>query len=104
VAAVERLGVDAVQVAHASGQVGFGRGDDEVVVVGQQAVGVAAPMPAPDRVAKQVEEAAAVVVVEEDRRAGVAAGGDVVEGVVEFEAERASHAAWLRPVVLERKT
>ena len=41
VAAVEALGVDAVQLAHADGQVAVRRLDHQVVMVAHQAVGMA---------------------------------------------------------------
>jgi hypothetical protein len=54
VAAVETLGVRAVQELHAGGEVGAGGIDDEVVMGVHEAIGVAAPAVALDRLAEQL--------------------------------------------------
>ena len=42
------LSIDAVQLAHANGQIGVGRFDHEVVMVIHEAVGMADPVPKKD--------------------------------------------------------
>lgn len=81
---VERLGVDAVQVAHAGGEVSLRRFDEKMVVVAHQAVGVAEPVEALDGLAKDGEEYLAVTVVSEDICTCVATGGNVVDSAGEF--------------------
>jgi hypothetical protein len=64
VALVEALGVDAVQSLHPVGEVGAAALEDEVVVGAHQAVGVAGPAVAGDRLRQEVEKDQAVFVVE----------------------------------------
>jgi hypothetical protein len=81
VAAVEALGVDAVQPAHARGQVGAAGVDDEVVVVAHQAERVCDPGEASDRPREDGEEEPPIVVVAEDPASVHAAAVDVVGAV-----------------------
>jgi hypothetical protein len=79
VAAVERLGVDAVQALHA-GREPFEIGlDDQVVVVRHQAEGVDPPLVALDHLGEEAEEEAVLVVVLEDSVARHATRRDVVD-------------------------
>jgi hypothetical protein len=78
VALVEGAGIAAVQVAHAVREVRFGRLDEQVVVIAQQAADVSAPSVAALDTAQDVEEDGAVGVLEEDRRQVVPARRDVV--------------------------
>jgi hypothetical protein len=57
---VEALGVDAVQPLHPVGEVGAGAVDDQVVVRSHEAVGVAVPAVAVDRLGQELEEEDAV--------------------------------------------
>jgi len=75
---VERTGVAAFEVAHAVGEVGERRLDDEVVVVPEQAACVQAPAVAPPDASQDLDEDDPVPVVEEDRRVVVPLGTDVV--------------------------
>lgn len=90
-AAVEGLAVDAVEVAHAARERRARGLDQQVVVVGHQAEGVAEPAPPLDRLRQDAQEGLPVVVVAVDGGTGVAAAGDVVDGARELEAERAGH-------------
>jgi len=75
--AVERLGVDAVQMAHATRQARFRCLDEQVALVGHQAVGAANPAEALDRVGERVEEEVAIRIDEEDVLPRVAGARDV---------------------------
>ena len=77
---VEGSRVLSVQVAHAVGQVGQRRFDEQVVVVPEQAACVKPPAVAAPHPAQQLHEYAAVPVVEEDRRVVVPFRPDVVVG------------------------
>jgi hypothetical protein len=63
---VEVRRVEAVQALHPVRQCGLPALDDEVVVVADLAVGVAAPAEAIDHACEQQEEEAPVVVAQED--------------------------------------
>jgi hypothetical protein len=78
VALVEGAGVGAVQVAHAVGEVGSRRFEDEVVVVAHQAADVSAPAVAALDSPQDVEEDHAILAVEHDRRIVVPGCPDVV--------------------------
>jgi hypothetical protein len=78
--AVERLGVHAVQMPHAARQVRLRRLDEQVALVGHQAVGAANPAEALDRVGERVEEEVAIRIAEEDVLPRVAATGYMVQG------------------------
>ena len=81
---VVRLGVDAVQVAHAGRKVPFRCFDEEVIVITHQAVGVTEPVEALYRLAEDGEKEMAVVVIFEDISPGVAARGNVIDGTGKF--------------------
>jgi hypothetical protein len=91
VAAVEALGIEAIDVAHSGREIRARRLDHQMVVVGHQAVGVAAPAAAPDDFAERLQELATVGVDEEDGRAVVAARGDVVERAGELDPKGSCH-------------
>jgi len=88
---VERTGVAAVEVAHAVGEVGERRLDDEVVVVPEQAACVQAPAVAPPDASQDLDEDDPVPVVEEDGSVVVPLRCDVVVGAVGEVALRSSH-------------
>jgi hypothetical protein len=91
VVAVETLSVNTVQLAHTAREVGLCCLDEEMIVVGHEAIGMAMPRKAPDDLAQHQEKDAVVFVIEKDRCACVAAAGEVVERTRKFEAEGASH-------------
>jgi hypothetical protein len=78
---VDALGVDAVQPLHSVGEVGPRAADDEVVVRAHEAVGVAVPAVAVDRLGQDLEEEETVVVVQEEELREDGAGADVVHAV-----------------------
>jgi hypothetical protein len=92
VSLVEGAGVLAVEVAHARGEVGDRRLDDEVVVVAEQAAGVETPPVAPPHTSQDLHEDRAVPVVGENRVVVVPLRADVVVGAGLEVAERTSHA------------
>jgi hypothetical protein len=79
VAGVERLRVDAVDALHARAEVGLHRLDEQVDVVGHEAVREEVPALTRDRAAEQEQVRLPVDVVEEDRLLAVAAGEDMVD-------------------------
>ena len=91
VAAVGRLGVHAIELAHAFREIGLRGFHDEMVMVGHQAIRMTAPVEALNHFAQHVDEGRSVGVVFHDRLAPIAAGGDVIEGVGEFDAQRSRH-------------
>jgi hypothetical protein len=91
VAAVHALGENAVDVPHQRREIGLPRAQHQVVVIAHQAVGQRAGVEAVEGLGEQVEEESPVVVVQEDRLLPVATGGDVVDGVGKFDAQRAGH-------------
>lgn len=92
-AAIARLGVDAVELTHPFGQVGIRRLDDEVIMVGHFAIGVAAPVETAAYLAQHPEPIRAVLIVAIDTLAPITARGDVIEPTGEFDAERSGHDA-----------
>jgi hypothetical protein len=80
VAVVEGARVGAVEVAHAVGEVGPGRLEEEVVVVPQQAAGVDSPAVAALYPPQDVEKDGPVSVVRDDLGAVVPGRGNVVVG------------------------
>jgi len=69
--------------------------DEKVVVVAHQAVGVAEPAVPLDDGGEDGEEKFPVISSVIDHPPGVAAGGDVVDGAGEFDAQRAGHGVLL---------
>ena len=90
---VKKLGVDAVKLSHAEGEVAVGRFDQKVVVIGHEAVGVAQPVITFVDVLKGVEKIIAVLVVFEDGLLFIAARGNMIYGTRVFYAKRAGHCA-----------
>jgi hypothetical protein len=79
VGGVEPRGVRAIEITHAFGQVSSRSGDQQVKVVGHQAVAVAAPAAFDDHFAEGAEEDAAIGVGAEDLPPGNPASRDVVQ-------------------------
>ena len=90
---VKKLGIDAVKLSHAEGEVSVGRFDQEMVVVGHEAVGVAQPVITLVNMLKGVEKILAVLVVFEDSLLFVAARGNMIHGTRVFYAKRTGHRA-----------
>ena len=90
---VKKLGIDAVKLSHAEGEVAVGCFDQKMVVVGHEAVGVAQPVITLVDVLKGVEEILAVLIVFEDGLLFVAARGNMIYGAGVFYAKRTGHCA-----------
>jgi hypothetical protein len=88
---VEKLGVDAVQLSHAEGEIAVRSLDEEVIVIGHEAVGVANPIVAFINVLESIQEVLAVLVILKDRLLFVPAGGYMIDCAGIFYAERAGH-------------
>ena len=88
---VEGGGVFAVEQLHAGGELRDGCFEDQMVVVGHQAVGVHGPAVEADAEFEHCQEGEPVVVVAVDRAAVDAAGGDVEAAVGELGAKRSRH-------------
>ena len=92
-AVVEKLRIDAVQLAHAEGEVSVRGLQEQMVMVVHEAVGMAQPVIAFLDVLKRPEEHFAVLIVLEDGLLLVAARGDVIDGAGIFDAKRTGHGA-----------
>ena len=91
VAFVEELGIDAVQLSHAEGEIAVRGLDEKVEVIGHEAVGVADPIVALINVLEDVQEVPAVGVVLENRLFLIAPGGNVINGAWIFDAKGTGH-------------
>jgi len=76
--AIEPLGIDAVELTHALGQIRIWRLHQKVVVIRHQAVGVYSPVVAFPDGGNYIKEHLPVSIGEEDRLAPVSAAGQVV--------------------------
>jgi hypothetical protein len=97
VAAVERLGVGAVEPLEAVREAPELSLDDQMVVVRHQAEGVHAPVVTLDLARQEAEETAVVVGVAEGCGARYASGRDVVRPFVRELSARSPHVATLAP-------
>jgi len=80
------LGVHTVELAHALGEVTFRCLDDEMIVIGHLAIGVAAPVEAGADVFEQFQPGLAIGISAKDVFASVTARGDVIQIACEFDA------------------
>ncbi len=103
-AAIGRLGVDAVDLAHPLGEVGIRCLDDEVIMVRHLAIGVATPVEPAAHLAKNVEPSRAVLIVTIDRLAPITTRGDVIQPAGQLDAERSGHGLKLSQLMLDCKT
>ena len=85
VGAVESLGIDAIKLTHAFGEVGIGRFDEQVIMIGHLAISVTDPVKAPADFGKRIEPGYAIVVGQKNVLAPIAARGDVIKRAGEFE-------------------
>ena len=93
VAFVEELGVNAVYLPHADRKVPVGGLDEEMIMVGHEALGVADPVVALVDVLKGVQKVQAILVILENRLFLVAAGRDVIHCAGVFDTKGTRHAA-----------
>ena len=78
------LGVDAVQVLHAGGEVGLDSPHDQMIVIGHLAVGVTSPVESFHDVGEYVQEGLAIRPVLVDRLLAVAAGHHMIQCAGKF--------------------
>ena len=95
-AAIEALGVNPVEVAHAKGEVAIRCFNQQVVVIAHETPGMYRPVIAFNRVGQHFLTQRPVRVVPVDGLLPVTAGGDVVQGTAKFEAEGAGHEGSLK--------
>jgi len=94
-APVEALRVDLIEPRHASCQIGLGGFNEELVVIGHQAVCVESPALLCDLAAEEIKKRCAVAIIAKDVLARISARGDVIQGAREFQTQRTGHAAML---------
>jgi len=92
-AAICPLGVDAVELTHPLGEVRIRRLDDEVIVVGHLAIGVAARIETAAHLTKDGEPLRPVQIVATDRLAPITVPGDVIEPTGALHTERSGYSA-----------
>jgi len=97
VATVVGLGIDPVDVTHQQGQIPLPGVQHEVVVVGHQAVGQGLGIEARECLRHNRQQTLPVLVIDENVLAAVAAGGGVIDGTAEFDAQWTSRGTCLRP-------
>jgi hypothetical protein len=95
VALIEELGVNAVQLPHAQGEVALRGLDEKTVMVGHETVGVAQPIVAFIDMLEGVQEVQEVGVVLEDVLRFIAPSGDMIDCAGIFDAKRVGHEARL---------
>lgn len=88
---VKALGVDAVKLSHAEGEIAVGSFDQKMIVVGHEAVSVAQPVITLVDVLQGVEEILAVLIIFEDGLFFVAARGNMIHSTGVFYAKRTGH-------------
>ena len=88
---IKALGIATIQAPHAATQVGFGRFDQQMVVISHQAIGITAPALLEDFVTEQLQELLPVDIVMENGLLLVASSREVIERTGIFQAELASH-------------
>jgi len=74
------LGENTIELAHALREVGVPGFNEQVIVIGHQAVGMTPPQELLNDSGKDIEEGATVLVVFVNRFAPVASRGQVMEG------------------------
>jgi len=84
VAAIEALGVNTIQVAHAFREIGFGRFDDQMIVIAHLAIGVAYPVESLANLAECFQPRHAIFIRAIDVLAPITSGSDVIERASKF--------------------
>lgn len=79
VAAVDRLGVNPIQLTHAGREIAFGGFNDQMIVIGHLAPGVYLPVEALAALRQNLEPGEAILIVLVDIFPAVTARGDMVE-------------------------
>ena len=82
--AVEALRIHAVELAHAASEIGFGRFDQEMIVIGHLTPGVADPVEALADLAEDFKPADSIGVGQIDTFAPIATRGDMINAAGKF--------------------
>ena len=80
-------------MSHPQGKVPVGSFDEQMVVIGHEAVGVAKPIVSFIDMLKGIEEVLTILVVFKDGLFFITPGGDMIDGAGIFYTERACHDA-----------
>ncbi len=88
---VEELGIDAIQLPHAYGEIAVRSLDEQMIMIGHEAVGMTDPIVALIDMLEGVQEILPVPVVLEYGLLFIAAGGYVIDCAGIFNAEGAGH-------------
>jgi hypothetical protein len=75
---IELLGVDPIELTHAPGYIRLQSLDNQVIVVGHQAVGITHAVHPPADLTEDVEECLSVLIVQVCRCTAIATGGDMI--------------------------
>ena len=81
---VEPLGIDTIEMPHASGKIGLRRLNKEMVVIGHQAVGVADPAETVDCGSKDLQKTQPISVVKKDLSTGISSAGNMIHSAFIF--------------------
>src|SRR6266545_1125776 len=84
---------DRLEPAHADGEIGLGRFDEQMIMIGHQAVGVADPTVTTDDSGESGQKHLAVSVSEKNFLARVAAAGQMIYGTWKLQAKGSRHDA-----------
>ena len=92
---VETLSVNAVELAHADREIGLTGLDQQMLMIGHQAVGMADPVIATNHPGQCLEKQLAISVGKKYFLASVAAAGQMINGAGELQSKRARHSGAL---------
>jgi len=84
VSRVETLGIDTVQLSHSRGEIGLRGFDEQVVVIGHEAIGIANPLVFLHGRFQNPQEGPAISVIMVDRPFPVPSGGNMVQSAGKF--------------------
>ena len=85
------VGITRQQSLHPTGEVGAWRAEEQMKMIGHQAIREQLPATANDRILQILDESFPIVVVEEDRLPRVATRHDMINRSLVFDAQRSSH-------------
>jgi hypothetical protein len=76
---IELLCVDPIELTHAPGEIRIQSLDNQLIVIGHQAVGITHPVHPPADLTEEVEECLAVLLVHVNNRTVIATRGDMID-------------------------
>jgi len=91
VAFIEELGINAVQLPHADGEIAVGGLNQKMVMVGHEAIGVTNPVVPLVDVLEGIKKIDTILVVLENGFLFIPSGGHVVDGARIFDAKWSCH-------------